>query len=292
MHHQTEQRETRLLELVPGAAGVRGRRGRRGRGERAALPEPRRDADRRGRPVDEPVDRRHPRCDRGDARARGGRAPEQLERDPQRRAGGRARGEAGAGRPDALDPGRDRGDGRLRRRRGAPRTNAAEMEEAIAAVATGAVTIASRDVELDGLAVEKGDCLGARRRRPDRRRRRLRGGRAALVVERLLAEPRGVLTILTGEDAPALNGLLGPDRGGAPGPRGRGPGRRPAALPPAALRRVRSTGADPGRPDRGQRRLPRGARAAARRCAATSRSSPRRRTATASSSSAASSRRT
>ena len=27
-------------------------------------------------------------------------------------------------------------------------------------------------------------------------------------MERLLAEPRGVLTILTGEDAPTLNGLL------------------------------------------------------------------------------------
>jgi len=33
------------------------------------------------------------------------------------------------------------------------------MEEAIAAVATGAVTVASRDVDLDGLAVRKGDWL-------------------------------------------------------------------------------------------------------------------------------------
>ena len=38
--------------------------------------------------------------------------------------------------------------------------NAAEMEEAVAAVATGAVTTASRDVQLDGLAVEKGAFLG------------------------------------------------------------------------------------------------------------------------------------
>jgi uncharacterized protein len=85
--------------------------------------------------------------------------------------------------------------------------NAAEMAEALAAVATGAVTVASRDVDLDGFAVRKGDYLGLSEGDP------IGGGTdfeetAALVVERLLAEPRGVLTILTGEDAPALNGLL------------------------------------------------------------------------------------
>ena len=83
------------------------------------------------------------------------------------------------------------------------------MEEAVAAVATGAVTIASRDVDLDGLAVRKGAWLGALRGRARRRRRGLRRGRPRSSVERLLAEPRGVLTILTGEDAPELNGLLG-----------------------------------------------------------------------------------
>jgi fatty acid kinase len=85
--------------------------------------------------------------------------------------------------------------------------NAAEMDEAIAAVASGAVTVASRDVDLDGLAVRKGDFLAVSEGDP------IGGGAdfdetAALVVERLLAEPRGVLTILTGEDAPPLNGLL------------------------------------------------------------------------------------
>ena len=85
--------------------------------------------------------------------------------------------------------------------------NAAEMEEAIAAVATGAVTVASRDVDLDGLAVRKGDWLALFEGDP------IGGGAdfeqtAALAVERLVAEPRGVLTILTGEDAPLLNGLL------------------------------------------------------------------------------------
>jgi dihydroxyacetone kinase-like predicted kinase len=81
------------------------------------------------------------------------------------------------------------------------------MEEAIAGVASGAVTVASREVDLDGLAVRKGDWLALFEGDP------IGGGAdfddtAALAVARLLAEPRGVLTILTGEDAPSLNGLL------------------------------------------------------------------------------------
>jgi hypothetical protein len=85
--------------------------------------------------------------------------------------------------------------------------NATEMEEALAAVATGAVTVASRDVDLDRVTVRKGDYLALTEGDPI-------GGSAdfdetaALAVELLLAEPRGVLTILTGEDAPPLNGLL------------------------------------------------------------------------------------
>jgi dihydroxyacetone kinase-like predicted kinase len=85
--------------------------------------------------------------------------------------------------------------------------NAAEMREAVDAVATGEVTIASRDVQMNGLAIRKGAWLG------------LAGGEAVAggddfdevagaVVERLLAEPRGVLTLLTGEDRPGLEALL------------------------------------------------------------------------------------
>ncbi|MDX6511496.1 MAG: fatty acid kinase [Gaiellaceae bacterium] len=85
--------------------------------------------------------------------------------------------------------------------------NARELRDAIAGVATAEVTIASRDVELDGLAIRKGSWLG------------LADGRAVAggvsfdevadaVVERLLAEPRGVLTLLKGADEPELEGLL------------------------------------------------------------------------------------
>jgi DAK2 domain fusion protein YloV len=86
--------------------------------------------------------------------------------------------------------------------------NAAEMEQAVAVVVTGGVTTASRDVQLDGLTVERGAFLGLVEGEP------VAGGMgfdevASAVVARLLSEPRGVLTILTGDRAPALNGLLG-----------------------------------------------------------------------------------
>jgi DAK2 domain fusion protein YloV len=85
--------------------------------------------------------------------------------------------------------------------------NAAEMREVLASVATGEITVASRDAELNGLAISAGAYLG------------LAGGEAvaegadfdevaAAVAERLLAEPRGVLTLLTGEDEPDLAALL------------------------------------------------------------------------------------
>jgi fatty acid kinase len=85
--------------------------------------------------------------------------------------------------------------------------NAAAMREAVATVATGEVATASRDAQVDGLAVRKGAFIG------------LAEGRAvaegaefdevaAAVVERLLAEPRDVLTLLTGEDERDLAALL------------------------------------------------------------------------------------
>ena len=85
--------------------------------------------------------------------------------------------------------------------------NAVAMEAAIEAVATGAVTIASRDVQLNGIAVRKGTWLGLADGEP------VAGGDtfddvARAVVEALLAEPRGLLTLLTGEEPPPLEALV------------------------------------------------------------------------------------
>jgi fatty acid kinase len=85
--------------------------------------------------------------------------------------------------------------------------NAAEMREIVGSVATGEVTLASRDVELDGLAIRKGTWLGLADGTA------VAGGNdfdevATAVAERLLAEPRGVLTLLTGADEPSLDVLL------------------------------------------------------------------------------------
>jgi uncharacterized protein len=85
--------------------------------------------------------------------------------------------------------------------------NAADMRELLETVATGEVTIASRDVELNGLAVRKGAWLGLAAGEA------VAGGSdfeevAAAVADRLLSEPRGVLTLLTGADEPDLDGLV------------------------------------------------------------------------------------
>jgi DAK2 domain fusion protein YloV len=85
--------------------------------------------------------------------------------------------------------------------------NAEEMAAAAAAVATGEVTRASRDVELDGLAIRHGDWLGLADGEP------VAGGEdfadvALEVVARLLLEPRALLTVLTGIEPPPLDGLV------------------------------------------------------------------------------------
>jgi hypothetical protein len=81
------------------------------------------------------------------------------------------------------------------------------MLDAIEQVATGEVTRASRDVELDGVDVRKGAWLGladgaAVASSPDFE------AVATAVAERLLDGGREVLTLLTGEDEPELDGLL------------------------------------------------------------------------------------
>jgi DAK2 domain fusion protein YloV len=85
--------------------------------------------------------------------------------------------------------------------------NVSVVDDALTGVATGAVTIASRDVQLDGIDVRRGSWLG------------LVDGVAVVggetfdevvhaVLAHLLAEPRGLLTLLTGDGAPVLDGLL------------------------------------------------------------------------------------
>lgn len=85
--------------------------------------------------------------------------------------------------------------------------NAAEMWEILETVATGEVTIASRDAQLNGIPVREGEFLGLVADEA------VAGGTdfdevATAVAERLLAEPRGVMTLLTGEEEPELDALL------------------------------------------------------------------------------------
>jgi uncharacterized protein len=85
--------------------------------------------------------------------------------------------------------------------------NAGEMRDLLESVKTGEVTKASRDVEMNGLEVRKGAWLGLADGEA------IAGGPdfeevAAAVAERLLAEPRGLLTLLKGADEPDLNGLV------------------------------------------------------------------------------------
>jgi dihydroxyacetone kinase-like predicted kinase len=85
--------------------------------------------------------------------------------------------------------------------------NEAAMRETAERVATGAVTVASRDVRVNGSPVAQGSYLGLLEGEPQV------GGSsfddvARAVVERLLAEPRDVLTILTGAEHPQIGALV------------------------------------------------------------------------------------
>jgi uncharacterized protein len=85
--------------------------------------------------------------------------------------------------------------------------NLEAMSEALAGVVAGEVTVASRSTKLNGLAIEEGQYLGLAEQEA------VASGAdfddvAAAVVERLLGEPRSVLTLLTGAEAPDLDALL------------------------------------------------------------------------------------
>jgi DAK2 domain fusion protein YloV len=85
--------------------------------------------------------------------------------------------------------------------------NAAEMEEIVESVGTGEVTVASRDANLNGLAISEGQFLGLADGEPVLAAESF-DEVARAVVQRLLEEPRGVLTLLTGADEPVLDGVL------------------------------------------------------------------------------------
>jgi len=85
--------------------------------------------------------------------------------------------------------------------------NAEAMQETLDGVVTGAVTIANRDVHLNGVAVQAGKWLGLAEGEA------VAGGEtfdeaARAVLETLLSEPRGALMLLRGEQAPALDRLI------------------------------------------------------------------------------------
>jgi uncharacterized protein len=103
--------------------------------------------------------------------------------------------QAGLAAAVAFDPGRSREE------------NLSEMRKVVAEVGTGAVTIASRDVDSGGVAIRKGAWLGLADGVP------VAGGEsfdevAGAVVARLLERPRGILTLLTGEEPQPIDGLL------------------------------------------------------------------------------------
>jgi dihydroxyacetone kinase-like predicted kinase len=81
------------------------------------------------------------------------------------------------------------------------------MGAVLESVATGSVTIASRDTDTNGVVIRKGAWLGLADGEP------VASGElfddvARAVLDRMLAEPRSVLTLLTGEEPPALEALL------------------------------------------------------------------------------------
>jgi DAK2 domain fusion protein YloV len=85
--------------------------------------------------------------------------------------------------------------------------NGDAIQDALGDLATGAVTVASRDVHTNGLDVRKGAWLGLAEGEP------IAGGETfdevvRAVLARLMAQPRGLLTLLTGDQAPALDALL------------------------------------------------------------------------------------
>jgi DAK2 domain fusion protein YloV len=86
--------------------------------------------------------------------------------------------------------------------------NAAEMTEAASSVATGEVTLASRDVSMNGLAIRKGDWLGLADGRPVAGGTEFGDVAAAVVAHLLDGSSRELLTLLIGADGQPVDPLL------------------------------------------------------------------------------------
>ena len=139
--------------------------------------------------------------------------------------------------PSQVGTGRPGRDDRLHVVERRSRSNEQAMLGELEGAATGEITIASRDVTLDGVEIRKGEYLGlvddaAVASRPDV------DAVVQEVVDRVLAGGQEYLTILTGEDAPPLDGLVVGARAASPRARGRDPRRRAAALPAPRRRSV------------------------------------------------------
>src|SRR5262245_1211741 len=81
------------------------------------------------------------------------------------------------------------------------------MGEAVAAVVTGAVTVASRDAQLNGLAIRKGNYLGLADGEPIAQGESFADVAGAMLAA-LLAEPRAYVTLLKGADSPDVTELV------------------------------------------------------------------------------------
>jgi dihydroxyacetone kinase-like predicted kinase len=88
-----------------------------------------------------------------------------------------------------------------------PEENEQAMLEELAAAVTGEITVASRDANLDGVDIREGAYLGLVDDVAVASGAELDAVVHA-VVDRVLADGQSFLTILTGEDAPPLDGLL------------------------------------------------------------------------------------
>jgi DAK2 domain fusion protein YloV len=85
--------------------------------------------------------------------------------------------------------------------------NAEAMEEAVAAVVTGAVTVASKDAQLNGVAIHKGNYLGLADGEPVAQGESFYEVASAM-FDALFAEPRAYVTVLTGASGPDVTALV------------------------------------------------------------------------------------